>query len=318
LSLLGGVGTLVALFLPWLSLTLVSEQICSAQACISTPDSASVRGWDLFFTHPFLLLLLLPLLVLSAAVNLSSSVLRLLALQWNPVWFWGGALVATSAALAAFVPWLLTYPLPGAQAVVDGHITASQYGLGLYAALVAGFVSLLGTLLLLDQRRSVLPPSPASMDEHGSRTTPDQRFGRGLAIGSLMLLLVFASFVIASTEVVSPRMTDEALHGWEVLFFLALPPFVAGLAVTSLLHAFRRHQGVWLVLLCLAFTHASLGWAYALSGSLGPPGVLDAGNNAEMALALLWGGYLVSSTLCGVYAVVVLLTTRPVPTPSAV
>jgi hypothetical protein len=168
------------------------------------------------------------------------------------------------------------------------------------------------TLLLHDQPRPMLPPALVAMDdphEHGGRATPDRRFSRGLAIGSLTLLLMFASFVIASTEVVFPRLTDEALQGWEVLFFLVLPPVVGGLTVISLLHASRRHRGIWLALLCLAFSHASLGWAYVLSGSLAPPGDLDASHNASMALVLLWGGYLVSITLCGVYAVVVLWTT---------
>jgi hypothetical protein len=126
---------------------------------------------------------------------------------------------------------------------------------------------------------------------------------------------VFTSFVIANTEVIFPRTTDDMLQWWDVLFFVVLPPVVGGLALTSLLQAFQRQQGAWLALLCLAFTHAILGWAYILSGSLGPPGKLDAG--VGMALLLLWGGYLVSSMLCGVYGVVVLLTTRPAP-PSTV
>jgi hypothetical protein len=322
LSLLGGLGTLGALFLPWLSLSLVSELDCSAVGCLSTPDSASVSGWEVFLRHPFLFFVLLPLIVLSAAVNLSSGVVRLRAPRWNPGWSWG-ALVVTSAALAAVVPWLLTFPLQGTDSLVEGHVTAYQYAFGLYIALGAGLVSLQGTLLLYDQRSLTLP-SPDSTDEYSRRVAPERRFRRGLVIASLALLLVFAgfviSFVIAITGVIFLRMTDDVLLWWGILFSLVLPPVVGGHALISMVHALRHHRGVWLALLCFAFTHASLGWVvYLLSGFQGPPADdLNTAANSGMAQALLWVGYLVSITLCGVYAVGVIRRARSIPTPSAV
>jgi hypothetical protein len=322
LSLLGGVGTLAALFLPWLSLALVSELECTAQGCTSTPDSASVSGWAVFLRHPFLFFLLLPLTVLSATVNLSSGVLRLRAPRWNPAWSWV-ALVMASAALAAVAPWLLTFPLQGSDPLVDGHVVAYHYAFGVYVALGAGLVSLVGTLQLYDQRRPA-PPSPVLTDEVSRPAARARRFDRGLARASLALLLAFAGFVLsfalALTGVFAFQMTNEVLRWWGILFSLVLPPVVGGYALLSMLHARRQHQGVWLALLCLALTHASLGWAVSLlSGFQGPPADdLNTAANSGMAQALLWMGYLVSITLCGVYAVGVVRRTRPVPTPSAV
>jgi hypothetical protein len=314
LSLLGGVGTLAALFLPWLTLTLVSELECSEQGCTSTPDSASIRGLDVFLRHPFLFYGLLPLVVLSAAVNLTSGVRRLRAPRWSLAWSWG-ALVVTSAGLVAVAPWLLTYPVQGADTLVDGHITGYQYAFGLSIALGAGLVSLLGALLLYDQPGTT-PVSPVSTDEDSGRAAPERRSGRGLASASLALLLVFAgcviSLVLAIVGVNALGMTNEVLRWWGILFSLVAPPVVAGYALAGMVQAHRRHQGVWLALLCLVLAHATLGWAvYLLSGFQGPPADdLNPAANAGMAEALLWLGYLASLAVCGVYAVGVLRRAR--------
>ena len=81
-----------------------------------------------------------------------------------------------------------------------------------------------------------------------------------------------------------------------------MPPVVAGLALISLVRAYGRRQRVWTGLLCLAFTHACLGWTYALLVTLEGPDRLDAGDNVGMLLTLLWGAYLCSVLLCLVYA----------------
>jgi hypothetical protein len=301
LSLIGGSGLLGALFLPWLSLTLVSEQICSADGCSTTPSSASVRGWEIFFTHPFVFLLLLPLFVLSAAVNMTSGVLRLRAPQWKPVWFWC-ALLLTSAALTAFVPWLITFPLPGADAIVDGHIVSRHYAWGLYIASAVVLVALVGTLLQHEQRP--VAASPASTYEQGNRAVPHRRVSSGLVATSLIIMLVFAAFFIVSAAALRPLVEGDALYWWKFVFFLIVPPILGGLALTSLLYAFRYRQRVWLGLLCLSLTQVCLGWVYVLSGYLATPGRLVAGDNAGMVFGLLWGAYLLALLLCFVYALV--------------
>jgi Ca2+/H+ antiporter len=311
LSLIGGVGTLGAFFLPWLSLTLISEEYCSSTDCYSTPDSASIPGWELF-AHPFLAFLLLPLFVLTVAVNIGSGVIHLRARRWKPAWSWR-ALLLTSVALAAFVPWLSTYHLPGRPNLVDGHVVSQQYALGLYAAMAAVLVSLAGTLLQQDWRPR--QPSSVTAHEQGRSATHDRRFSSGLAAVSLALILVFIVFIIATSDVFLLRVDDAALQKWEVFFFVVVPPLVGGLALTSLFHALRRRHRVWFVVLCFPLTQSALGWAYVLSGYLGTPGQPDATHEAGMTLAPLWDAYLLSVILLCVYAV--FLWTRRTPTPSA-
>jgi hypothetical protein len=158
LSLLGGVGFIGALLLPWLDYLDISEETCFQSGCYPYPDIRNVSGLELLSNNALFFFLVLPLFLLTVSAAVGIGLLSLLAPGRSFKWPWiAPCLLAMS--LFAFGLLLIVPPPPGTY-IEYYRIVGQQYKPGTFIALAALLTALLGSIMQLERRRR--PSVPAA------------------------------------------------------------------------------------------------------------------------------------------------------------
>src|SRR5215831_2318246 len=87
-SLLGGVGFIGALLLPWLDYLDISEETCFRSGCYPYPDIRNVSGLELLGNNAYFFFLVLPLFFLTVSAAVGIGLLSLLAPGRSFKWPW--------------------------------------------------------------------------------------------------------------------------------------------------------------------------------------------------------------------------------------
>jgi hypothetical protein len=164
-SLLGGVGFIGALLLPWLDYLDISEETCFRSGCYPYPDISNVSGLELLSNNAFFFFLVLPLFLLTVSAAVGIGLLRLLAPGRSFSWSWIAPCLLVMSLFA--VGLLLIVPPPPGTYIEYYRIVGQQYEPGTLIALAALLTALLGGIMQLERRHRPSVPAAGQTGDEG-------------------------------------------------------------------------------------------------------------------------------------------------------